>query len=155
MMGEYFSVMVFPFGVLHLWKGKTKVLSPSQRLVSIQAANGKHELVLEHQFLYFLKAADNYVEVHFLSKQGMRSELMRITMKEVLEQQVDTALIMRCHRSYAVNPIKIKRSRRKGNKLELDLGLDFHIPVSNQYQAAFRKFFDSVDSPQEREIRHK
>lgn len=64
--------------------------------------NKDEQLVVNPQEVAFLKAADNYVEVHLDKGNGLVLYLLRNSLQAVL-QQFPQGFLQQCHRSYAVN----------------------------------------------------
>lgn len=82
----------------------------------------------------FAEAHDNYVALNYIRNQEVKSELMRISMKRLLEN-IESDLIVRCHRSFIVNLYNVQ-SFKKGRNPEIRLKyVEDSIPVSKSYQS--------------------
>lgn len=105
---------------------------PSTRLLHLSSDNEKDVLSVAFGDLLYLRTQDNYVEVVYLDNGSQRSSLIRSTLKR-MESLADYALV-RCHRSFAVNPDRVVgcQGNRHGLKLQLD-GVDQPVPVSRAY----------------------
>jgi DNA-binding LytR/AlgR family response regulator len=70
--------------------------------------------------LLFIKAADNYVEIHYLDLGIPRKKLLRQTLKNIL-QLLPFKEFVRCHKSYIVNLNQIASSygNAQGYKLRI------------------------------------
>ncbi|MEZ5073014.1 MAG: LytTR family DNA-binding domain-containing protein [Bacteroidales bacterium] len=107
------------------------------------------ELVLESDYkhggirllrddLLFVCAADNYVDVWYARGGEVKHTLIRNTLSRI-EQEVGRPVLERCHRSYLVNPGRVRSVRRENGQVHLDLGCgDVVVPVSRKYEARFR-----------------
>ncbi len=80
--------------------------------------------------LLFIEADDNYSTVFWRNGHGIQKKLLRINLKSI-ENQINNAYAIRCHRSYIVNVNAISNisGNTNGYKLQI-LDTDFFIPVS-------------------------
>ncbi|MEO1434330.1 MAG: LytTR family DNA-binding domain-containing protein [Bacteroidota bacterium] len=114
------------------------------RRIQIFAQGRKQVIELDLPQLLYLESQDNYVLVHFLSKDGYQKELIRSTLRFQEEQLAHPELI-RCHRSFIVNVQQIDQV--EGNAQGLRLHLRDHeqqIPVSRKYIPAIRAAVKSL-----------
>lgn len=136
LLGEYFSVMLIPILAVRL--SDLQIEKPESRddkFIRLVSDNGKHYLRVRASEILFLKAADNYVEVHFRSEGKDKKELIRNTLKGLLSQDTSGNLL-RCHRSFAVNRENISKEIRRSRELILEVG-EHEIPVSGKYHERF------------------
>ena len=77
--------------------------------------------------LVFVKASDNYVEIHYLDNHEMKLKLIRSTLKEV---KLNIPELVQTHRSYLVNSDHFITWKDKNN-ISLTAS---EIPVSNTYR---------------------
>ena len=118
----------------------------NERGVTLTSKNEKEQLILKYKDLWCIEASDNYVTVYYHENGKMKKYLMRITMKDIASQLYSSSVI-RCHRSYMVNTLKIQNISKKGNQVKIQLPeLAFSIPVSLSYLHLFRQYFQH--SPQ-------
>ena len=92
--------------------------------------------------LYYIAAADNYVDIVYLNNGKVKHFLLRQSLKNVEEQFADRGLV-RCQRSYMVNLSKVKILRREDDGLVIDFD---HpqlqtIPVSKTYSDRLTRIF--------------
>lgn len=133
MMIEVPMVLMIPILVVSLLFKEPKT---ELDLLVLTAEGGKTTLAIKPQDLLFIKAEENYVNIHHLVNGQVEKQLIRKTMKEILQELNDQPNMMRCHRSYLINRTKILRIIRSPKKLELDLGFNLVVPVSKTYQEA-------------------
>lgn len=148
MVREYYMVMIFPL-VLHYalyhrssvqkYKPVATPVSPDQ-LMTFLSENGRHVFKIKPEFFLFAKAADNYIEIFYLKDGVVKSELQRGTLKLLEEQYPHHPNLLRCHRSYIVNPIAVQKMRKTGRQMSLDVGFDQEIPISKKYEFNFSEF---------------
>ena len=95
----------------------------------------KVRLVIDRQAILFIRADENYVIIHYLDHDENKKFVLRSSMRS-LEPLAERHGLVRCHRSYFINPrhIKLVRKDSEGQILaELDtVGYD-PIPVSRNY----------------------
>lgn len=103
------------------------------REVKIQATHGE-SLSVDGASVLFVEAMQNYVVVHFRDNQSTRQrEIVRTTLAATQQALAELGVI-RCHRSYLVNPKSVTNiaGNAQGLKLSL-LGVDEFVPVSRSY----------------------
>lgn len=84
---------------------------------------------VEHGEIDWIEAADYYVNVHV----GAKSHLLRRTLSE-LEQELDSRLFCRVHRSAIVNLTRVRELRLGEGEAELILASGAHLPLSRRYR---------------------
>lgn len=134
---EYFSVMIVPvlvktFFILFLSRKSTK-----SSLLAFKSENGKDKIYLKPSQFLFLKSVGNYIEVYSLGDKGPENHLVRNTLKYFEEEYSGNPFLVRCHRSYLVNPDQIKKVFTIKGKSELDMGVE-SIPLSDLYKDNFK-----------------
>lgn len=107
--------------------------SPAARMVQITSDNGKEQLTIALDALLYLESQDNYVAVNWMESGAEKSQLIRSSLKR-LEDLLDEALLMRCHRSFIVNLGRVRscQGNRHGLKLKLE-GSERMLPASRAY----------------------
>lgn len=99
--------------------------------ITFQDERQQDRLVLVLDDFYYVKAANNYVEIYFLEEGKMIRKLLRNSIKNI-ENQVDNTVIRRCHRSYLVNLRQVKKvsGNAQGYQLHLNVSEEVSIPMS-------------------------
>jgi hypothetical protein len=111
--------------------------TPISNLVVFRDENGKIRFSVRTPDLLLLESTDNYVTVFYLLENKVQRILFRNTLKN-LENELKNNGIVRCHRSYMINPEKIEFMERDGKKFLLKLkNIDRNIPVSEKYSPRF------------------
>jgi len=103
------------------------------QLLIFTADNLKDQFSVPLKYLLYLESEDNYIAVYHLHDGSPKKTLIRKSLKQVQEENLDPALI-RCHRSLIINQFHLQQI--KGNRNKLVLSLDHvkdPIPVSRQY----------------------
>ena len=96
----------------------------------------KLRLVIAHEAVLYIKSEENYVQIHYLDQGKTRKFVLRSSMK-ALETSLAKHGLVRCHRSYFVNPAHIRIVHRNSAGLivaELRHGQYDSIPISRKYQ---------------------
>lgn len=103
---------------------------------------GDLKLSAKPETVYYLEAADNYVQIHYMNAGKMQSLLIRNSLKNIEWRFRDTRLI-RCHRSFIVNLERVRLMRRVEGEIVLDFGEEKMpvIPVSKIYGTSVIKHF--------------
>lgn len=85
------------------------------------------------------EAYGNYVKVYYVSKEGWRQEVQRVTLSKLVDDLSPTGVI-RCHRSFAVASGQVKSVNGNAQGLQLLVGTSgLEIPVSRTYLKAVRE----------------
>lgn len=109
-------------------------------LVPFREKSGKEKMRLPLSRVLFLESSDNYVVVHFLENEGVRTFKLRNTLKN-LEQELATSQLVRCHRSFVVNARHIVRMEKGsgGYRLFMRQHESKPVPVSKSYTSEMDK----------------
>jgi len=120
---------------------QTKISKPAEKkLIAFKDENGKIKFSLLARDLLLLESTDNYVSVFYILNEKVHRQLLRNTLKN-LEKLLKENLIIRCHRSYMVNPENVEFVKKDGKKLNIKVRLmDKTIPVSQKYSSLFLDF---------------
>ena len=93
------------------------------------------KLVVAASSILYIAAEENYIKISYLDGQQLNEYMLRRSMKSVEELCAEYGLL-RCHRSYYINPMHIKalRKEREGSIVaELDVDMAKDIPVTKRY----------------------
>lgn len=133
LLGEISSVMLIPFGINELYKrfltGKEKSI---QKLL-FEAENGRESVAVDPDKFLYITSQDNYVDIYFSVNGQIKCETLRGTLKAIQKSFSESDSVMRCHRSYIVNPDKIIHLTQSSRATKVTLTLDIEIPVSKKY----------------------
>lgn len=145
-IGNCATVLVFPlvgtffyFRYQALARRFTQIQLPQdvapERLIHFEGQGSGDRLSIAASDFRYAQAQDNYVALYYLRGGTLKRELLRATLAELLGQDPGGDLL-RCHRSFVVNPRQV-RSFTGGNPVELYLdGVEAPIRVSRSYRAA-------------------
>ncbi|WP_395373476.1 LytTR family DNA-binding domain-containing protein [Marinicella sp. W31] len=124
---------LIPIASIIAWQLK-KAKTTSDAKIILADTNGKDMLTLNPQDLFFIKANDNYIEIHYQLGATIESTLLRNTLNAAANTLNGNVHLLRCHRSYLVNLLKVKKTHSQKDRLTLYLNSDLTIPVSRQYK---------------------
>ena len=137
--------MILPYTILglsiRLAEYHHKESDPQQNAIRrMRFYDERHNLkiVLTSDSVLYISAEINYVNIVYLENDKVRTYILRSSMKAIEELCQDNGL-MRCHRSFYINPshIKVLRKDMEGVMYaELDADDVRHIPVTRKYYAA-------------------
>ncbi|MFN5985128.1 MAG: LytR/AlgR family response regulator transcription factor [Fluviicola sp.] len=99
-----------------------------QNEILIEFKNGYDTERIHLSELLYIKAEGNYVEIFLVN----RKVVVRNTLEAIL-QEINNELIVRIHRSFAVNVQKVK----KRSTIEIDLG-EIQLPISRSYSQVLK-----------------
>lgn len=112
-------------------------------LINLHDYNGALKLTISADSLYYMESQDNYVKIYYENQGKMLSYMLRCRTKAVEENLSETNMV-RCHRSFMVNIIKINHIKKVGkaryvvlNNTEIK-----PIPVSKSY---FKNLVERID----------
>ena len=95
----------------------------------------KLRLVIANDAVMFIKSEENYVQIHYVDKDRTRKFVLRSSMR-ALEEDLSKKGLVRCHRSYFINPSYIKIVHRdESGQIVAELNQDGYdsIPISRKY----------------------
>lgn len=93
------------------------------------------KIVLTAESILYITAEENYVNIFYTDNGKVRTYVLRSSMKALDELCQDHGLV-RCHRSFYVNPLHVKVLRKDREGIvyaELDAKDVMHIPVTKRY----------------------
>ncbi len=137
--GWMFPVLIFPYVIVAL----ALFLTAQYRLAAEEPVEARMrfyddrknlKLAVNTASVLCIAAEENYVCVHYLDGEELRKVVLRGSMRG-LEPLCTTHGLLRCHRSYYLNPRRVKalrKGRDGGFVADMD-GAPQEIPVSKRY----------------------
>lgn len=83
-------------------------------LIKFHDSSKQLKFSVERNALLYINAEENYIRIHYLDGNVAKNYLLRSSMNSV-EEMVSKAGLIRCHRSYFVNPAHVTAVRREAN----------------------------------------
>jgi hypothetical protein len=114
---------------------------PPQQLTLTGENKGDKIQVALSQILY-IKSADNYCELAVYNDKIVSHQLLRSSLTSILKQLPEKSLVLRCHRSYAVNLALVETSSGNAGGLKLvmnTVGVTVNVPVSRTYVGTIKQ----------------
>ena len=150
-LGCILLIVAIPYAILTLYaayRDKTEELEILQyemslneepsvsypSLVNLYDYNGTLKLTINSESLYYMESQDNYVKIYYENQGKLLSYMLRCRTKVIEENLADTSMV-RCHRSYIVNVMKINHIKKGGKSRYIVLTNEQikPIPVSKSY----------------------
>ncbi len=141
------ATCIYPYGFLwlglELYARNNEENAPAEdnSLIRFYDEYSKLRLVIAPEAVIFIKSEDNYVQIHYLDKNKTKKFILRSSMR-ALEEDLAKHGLVRCHRSYFINPSYIRIVHRDSAGLIVaDLNQEGYesIPISRKYQDAITK----------------
>ena len=112
-------------------------------LINFYDYNGSLKLTINSDSLYYMESQDNYVKIYYENQGKLLSYMLRCRTKAIEENLAETSMV-RCHRSYMVNVMKINHIKKVGKARYIVLTNDDikPIPVSKSY---FKNLIEKID----------
>ena len=136
--------LVYPYLVLNLafaYVGEKEKEVVDESLMRFVDSTQKLKLMMASSAVLYVEADENYVHVRYMEGERVKDYPLRTSMKS-LEELMQKHGLLRCQRSYYINPNHIKVLRRDKEGVisaELDVPNQKSIPVSPKYYEAVAK----------------
>lgn len=139
-----FAILPYPFIVIALlfalvYPDEEEV--SEENLVRFADSTGRLKLVIAHDVILYIEAQENYVSIHYMEGEKPKEYTLRQSMRGI-EELMEKHGIIRCQRSYFVNPrhVKVLRRDKEGFiQAELDIHNSHAVPVSPKYYEQLSK----------------
>ena len=133
-----FAILPYPyiiFAILMALTRPDRKEAAEEDLVRFADSTGRLKLVIAHDVILYIEAQENYVSIHYMEGEKQKEYSLRQSMRGI-EDLMDKHGIIRCQRSYFVNPrhVKVLRRDKEGFiQAELDIATSRPVPVSPKY----------------------
>ncbi|WJG10948.1 LytTR family DNA-binding domain-containing protein [Aliiglaciecola sp. LCG003] len=106
----------------------------SSKLLTLTGENKGDKIQIALSQILYIKSADNYCELAIFNDQRVSHQLLRSSLTSILKQLPEKSLVLRCHRSYAVNLALVETSSGNAGGLKLVMkSIGVNVPVSRTY----------------------
>ena len=139
-----FATLSYPyviFAVLMALIRPDEVAANEDDLVRFADTTGRLKLVIAQNVILYVEAKENYVSIHYMEGESRKEYLLRQSMRGI-EDLMERHGIVRCQRSYFVNPrhVTVLRKDKEGIiQAELDVQKAPSVPVSPKYYEQLNK----------------
>lgn len=139
-----FAILPYPyiiFALLFALIRPDEKEATEEDLVRFSDSTGRLKLVIAHDVILYVEAQENYVLIHYMEGEKLKEYSLRQSMKGI-EELMDKHGIIRCQRSYFVNPrhVTVLRRDKEGMiQAELDVKISKPVPVSPKYYEQLSK----------------
>lgn len=143
----FLSTLIYPYAFLWLKyeiivKEKQMDNTPDENsLIRFYDEYKKLRLVIAREAVIFIRSEENYVHIYYMDQEKNKKFTLRSSMK-ALEETLTKRGLVRCHRSYFINPAYIKIVHKNSAGIivaELNQPNCDTIPISRKYQDAITK----------------
>ncbi|MCE2495521.1 MAG: LytTR family transcriptional regulator DNA-binding domain-containing protein [Flavobacteriales bacterium] len=126
----------------------TQPTRPDVSAVVISGKNDNEQLELPAQNLLYLEAEGNYVIVGFEKDGALQKEMLRSTLRELLEQLNEHPSLEQVHRSFVANLDRVDRVTGNSQGLQLHFGESgVEIPVSRRKVPEIKELLEHTVRP--------
>lgn len=133
-----FLILAYPYAIitlaLFLTARSEDVEIKQDRMLRFTDSHKKLKLVVALSSVVYVAAEENYVRIHYLEGVRLKDYVLRNSLK-VVERITEGKGLVRCHRSYLLNPEHVKAlSKGKEGMIEAEMDVECPpIPVSKRY----------------------
>lgn len=116
-----------------------------EKRITLFDNSGALKFSINMENLYFIESDDNYIQVWYKDSAGeIKKYMLRCRLKTIEESFADSDLV-RCHRKYVVNMMKVNILKSPKEGYQADLGLENvpPLPISKTYEQAVLARFNS------------
>lgn len=134
-----YAYLIIDLLVAHIYPDEDEVAE--EDLVRFADTTGRLKLVIAQDVILYIEAQENYVSVHYLEGEKQKEYSLRQSMRGI-EELMQKHGIIRCQRSYFVNPrhVTVLRRDKEGMiQAELDTTPGRQVPVSPKYYEQLSK----------------
>lgn len=146
LLGEISSVMVIPVLITEVYKRVYLNATTSSRKLLFGTDNEKESLVIGPDEFLYVTSQDNYVDIYFEVNGNLKRETLRGTLKSIEQNFSGSESVMRCHRSFIVNPTKIIHLSQSSRAIKAKLPFNIELPVSKKYLPRIRSKVKTASS---------
>ena len=141
------TTAIYPYSIiglayeLYAKNNEEETMADDSSLIRFYDEYKKLRLVIAPEAVIFIKSEDNYVQIHYQDQNKTKKFILRSSMK-ALEETLSKRGLVRCHRSYFINPSYIKIVHRDSTGIivaELKQDNFDSIPISRKYQDAITR----------------
>jgi hypothetical protein len=125
-------VLIHHFLIVREENASVKLSNISEKL-HFTSTNGKERLSILPRDLLYARSCGNYVEIFFKSESQTKKQVLRSTLKKIMSDQSLQKHLIRCHRSFLINPSQISRTEKRKGDLVVYLGEEA-LPVSTTFE---------------------
>lgn len=119
--------IMLPIMIFARWYLNKKLPDLESDKVVLSGENKLDVLKIKASDLICISSADNYVEVTYLTKEGINRKLLRTTLKNAHAQKPE---LVKVHRSHVINPEHFKEWKDSNTILLTEI----ELPVSKSYK---------------------
>lgn len=121
------------------FRDETTPVPQPGRILTITPDAGPDVLEVHEDDFLFAESDGNYTTIHYLQNGNLNTQLLRLSLKN-LEAQLGSGSIIRCHRSFIVNTVRVAKMKGNAQGYKLFIaGTETFVPVSRNNIAKMKK----------------
>ncbi len=123
----------------------TEVSSPDEKVITLTDNEGGMKLSVRLKNIYYIESDDNYIKVWYQDYTGSIKQYMLRCRLKTVEESFEGSDLVRCHRKYIINMVKVQVLHKEKDGYFADLGIDSigDVPVSKTYEPSVLSRFNS------------
>jgi hypothetical protein len=107
----------------------------------VSKSNQQEHLNILSSALIYVESNKNYCSIYYLFQGNVKQYMMRITLKDLIEQIKERPKFIRCHRSFVINKEHIEKVEGNARSLLIKLKyIENQIPVSRKFDKSLLEF---------------
>ena len=107
----------------------------------VSKSNQQEHLNILSSALIYVESNKNYCSIYYLFQGNVKQYMMRITLKDLIEQIKERPKFIRCHRSFVINKEHIEKVEGNARSLLIKLKyIENQIPVSRKFDKSLLDF---------------
>lgn len=132
------ATISYPYAIINLLmycKNNQSITMEEDNLIRFYDSTERLKLVIAADSILYIQADENYVHIHYVKGEQEKDYALRNSMRTI-EEGLQKHGIVRCQRSFFVNPRHVKVLRRDKEGVivaELDFANTKAVPVSPKY----------------------
>lgn len=141
-MGYCYLVLGMGVQIYYLKHREAESAPDDKSLIRFYDEYKKLRFIIAQEAILYIKSEINYVHIHYLDNGRPKTIILRSSMR-ALENTLTRHGLVRCHRSFFVNPDHIRLVRKDNNGYaiaELDVPGQENVLISKTYYSAVSKF---------------
>lgn len=124
-------IMLLPFYIYLRNKFGKLTTTVAANEISISGINKNEKITMLKDELLFIKASENYVNIHYIENGIVQHKTFRNTLRSIHQQ---VPFLLKSHRSYLVNISAIKNIKGNSQNAKIELHHDnLDLPLSKSY----------------------
>lgn len=120
----------------------TQKESSDDTMLTFSSGNQQYRFL--QKAIVFLESDGNYIHIHHLADEGIKTQLIRNTMKNV-SSEIDSSNLFKCHRAFIINLKYVEKISGNSQGFLLTIKhIEKEIPVSRNHTKSFKERISNI-----------